>query len=1264
MYSKKIFFNILFIFAFFYANSQTTNFKFRHLTIKEGLTHNNVYTIMQDSKGFVWIGTQNGLDKYSGYDFLSYYYSADDSCSLISPNFGKLFEDSQKRIWIGTYKGGISLYNPDKDEVVRFLSNENDSTTIPSNFIRGIVEDENRTIWIGTADNGLCKYNEKSKNFTIIGKNRIIDESIRDMKTDNYGNIWIATINGLSCYNIKDDKFTNYLFDDNNLNASISDNNLQSLYCDKNGNVWIGTRNSGLSIYDSKAKKFTHYKPSETTTNSISGKRIQSIFEDSYGGIWIGTYNNGVNLFDKETKTFKVFKNSKNEENSLSHNRIEVITEDKAGNLWIGTRGGGINILDLKPQKFNNITNKNQPDLPEGSIRAIVAENDNIIWFGTERGLCRYDNKKDKFIVLKEEEDNPNSISNNRVRSIMIDDKQNIWAGTYSGGLNKIEQKNGEFKITIFRTNEENPETIISDQINYVFQDSKKNIWIGTTGGMDKLTFNENDEPKFEHFYSVEEDESSLSNRYVTSIYEDQNGNIWIGTSNGLNKYIPEKNNFKRYWNSTTNINKGEVNAINVMTFEKNGNIWIGTDGSGFYMFEPKTGKYNKFIDPTFKTNNVSSIIEDKQQNLWIGSAKGISKFNTKTLQFIHYGISDGLDETGFVRNAASITPSGNIYFGNISGITFVQPEKIELNTHIPTVVLTEFKIFNTSFFQNKNSFCAKSPTNLKEINLSYKDNVVSFEFTSLDFTDPTKNNYIYKMEGFNNDWIELGTRGYVMFTSLPPGKYTLKVKGTNNDGIWSDDKTSLSIKINVKPPFWQTAWFYALVISTLVFLVYFFIRRRLKKLREEKDILEQKVRQRTEEVESQKEELLQQAEALEDNNAELEKLSIVASETDNAVTIIDIEGNVEWVNAGFTKLYGWASLEDFIANKGNILEGDFNDETKNAFRKCVETKKTVLSKNVAEGKKFETVWIQTTWSPILSELNELLKVIAVDSDVSELKKAEIEIHAQKDILEEQNEHIKSQNEHIKSSIRYAKTIQGAILPADSKFKKFTDFFILYRPKDIVSGDFYWYHETEDYQFITVADCTGHGVPGAFMSMIGTRLFDGIVAERKTHEPAEILEKLSVEIIESLSQNESNNRDGMDLALIRVEKNKEKNIEIVFEGAKRELIYYEANTKQLKRIKGSRKRIGGVTKLATVAIFENKKIYLNKGDVIYLSTDGYIDQCNVDRKRIGTKALVNRLEQIANEPMTKQKEILEKDLDDWQKETKQRDDIAIVGIKL
>jgi PAS domain S-box-containing protein len=407
--------------------------------------------------------------------------------------------------------------------------------------------------------------------------------------------------------------------------------------------------------------------------------------------------------------------------------------------------------------------------------------------------------------------------------------------------------------------------------------------------------------------------------------------------------------------------------------------------------------------------------------------------------------------------------------------------------------------------------------------------------------------------------------------------------------------------------------------------------------------------------IEEFNEEILAQSEELSSVNQELEKLSIVASETDNAILIMDSEGNHEWANESFKRIYG-CSLEEYILKNGkNMLESSTNTDIKKIFHDCVESKKSVIYESKAIHVSGTELWLQTTLTPIVDSVGNINQIIAIDSDISKLKEAEKEILLHRDEL-----FIK--NDQIKGSITYAQTIQNAILPAKTEIDKYFESFILFRPKDIVSGDFYWYTKVENYHFFAVVDCTGHGVPGAFMSMIGSRLLSEVIVEQKCFSPSEILKKLDNKIHKVLKQEKTDIQDGMDVCLCRIEIGEK--VKVLFSGAKRDLLHYNLGDKSLEVITGERKSIGGKTGLKNNEEFNETELEISKGDILYLTTDGFIDQNNKERKRFGSNEFNELLKNNAEKPLNEQKILFENALDSWMLNTKQRDDIAIVGIKV
>ena len=466
----------------------------------------------------------------------------------------------------------------------------------------------------------------------------------------------------------------------------------------------------------------------------------------------------------------------------------------------------------------------------------------------------------------------------------------------------------------------------------------------------------------------------------------------------------------------------------------------------------------------------------------------------------------------------------------------------------------------------------------------------------------------------------------------------------------------------------------YGAIISGIIFFILMVVIAYGYRARKKAN---QALTRKNEEINQQKEEIAAQAEQLELANHELEKLSIVASKTHNAVTIMDRNGYFEWVNVGFTKLYGYTLQLLRNERDENIVNVSSNRSIRNILHQCVNNKQTVVYEAFNNTREGKSIWVQTTLTPILDEQQNVMRLVAIDSDITKLKEQEQaiiqqreELLVQKDELIIQKEQIEDQNKHIKSSIKYALTIQKVILPLERVIEKSFDFFVIFKPKDIVSGDFYWFTHYEDtaanleYTFMAAVDCTGHGVPGAFMSLIGNRLLNEIVVEKKIIAPAAILERLNSSIVKTLKQDQTDNNDGMDLCMVRLEKGEDNKYNVMFSGAKRPLYYHKIDENKTNFLKGDRKSIGGVRSRRSTVTFTNQEMEFNQGDILYMTTDGMVDQNGPDRKRFGSEKFFDLLQVIGSKPLKEQKMILESELSSFQKEEEQRDDITVFSIKL
>lgn len=727
-----------------------------------------------------------------------------------------------------------------------------------------------------------------------------------------------------------------------------------------------------------------------------------------------------------------------------------------------------------------------------------------------------------------------------------------------------------------------------------------------------------------------------------------------------------------------------------LMTYENK--LFAGT-GTGTYLYDSNTDKFIKSDILKSETVDSSGIyglhkFKDKLFILTANSIFGclIDKDNDGNFELDRgFGIKLRSYQTyeTFIDKDNILWLSTNQGVGRID-LNYNHEKYPDFNTLITKFIAGKDSVlFYGTFYTVKGrdtlttSFSNKQPQSEIPV-LDYEFNSIRIHYSSTFYEQNENNLYSYILKGHDAEWSDWTEETYKDY-NLREGKYTFMVKSKN---IYEEESLVSTYEFIVKPPWYRTIVAYIIYFILFVALVYIIVYLNSIRLKKQNQRLEKiidkrtaEIREKNEELFQQKEEIQSQAELLETKNKELEKLSIVASETDNAVLIMDKEGNLEWANDGFERLYGY-NLEQFIKRHGkNLYEVATNKDIKEAVDKCFSTKKSVIYESESKTKSGDNIWLQTTLTPILDENNDVRKLIAVETDIRKLKEYEIdilqkseEINAQNEELEQKNDLLKEHNESIQASIRYALTIQQAILPEKKLMQKFFDVFILYKPKDIVSGDFYWFSHfcktdtTPETSFISVIDCTGHGVPGAFMSMISNTLLNQIVNEKKIFKPSKILTLISKAVVSGLKQDTTENQDGMDMCFAKIEKINDNKYDVTFSGAKRPLFYYEQKDKELKKLQADRISIGG-TFYKHEKEFTDQTISLSNGDLIYLTTDGFIDQNNSKRKRFGTANFTETVSLIAEKPVEQQKQILEEILAKWMGNEPQRDDIALVGLK-
>jgi len=824
-------FTFILVYPGYWATAQPIQFK--HLGIQEGLSQNTVNCMMQDSQGFLWIGTQDGLNRYDGYNFKIYRSNPVDSNSIAHNWIWDIFEDHEKNIWIATWDG-LTKYDPSINKFKNYLPRPGASGTISGSRPTSICEDQMGSLWIGTWGGGLNRYNSDSETFTVFKHDSANSKSlpnnyIRNIYFDQHNRLWVGTWGGLSRVSIDKDKsiiFLNFLHS-KSVKTSISSNKITYITEDHLGNLWIATLGGGLNIYSEKDSSFQHFYHQKNRPNSLSSNDISVIFEDHLNQLWIGTPSNGLNLFNRKNGICTRFVSSQEDRESLNGNNVYSIYEDISGLLWIG--GSGINIYDPQIGNFQSLkfNNNDRNTLSKSKVTSFCEDQSGNIWLGTEyNGLKKYNRTTGTFTIYQHNPRNQNSLSNNNVSSITRDKNGRIWVGTRGGGLNLFQPQKGNF--VHFIQNPEIPETEGLNYINALCFTQENLLWIAT---YDKgLICYDIQKNHFSHFKSNSRDRHSLTGNYLLRLYTDSHGKLWIGTwGAGLCCLDPETNRFTSFLADDKDTLSIAGNIIHtICETEDSGNriMWAGTSKglSSMILNDSMSGKFNQIdMRDGLPSNVINGILEDGHRNIWLSTNMGISMLNPVTKKIINYDVNDGLQSNEFNRGACLKLKDGSLLFGGVTGINSFFPDQIKESSFQPPVVLTNFLVFN------KEMKFSKSLNELSHIVLSFKQNFFSFEFSALDFSQPGKIQYAYQMTGVDKDWVMAGKRRYASYTNIGPGEYIFKVRGTNSDGIWSKKLKSINIKI--KPPYWQTWWFKVLGLVLLSMVLYTLHRMSIQKL-------------------------------------------------------------------------------------------------------------------------------------------------------------------------------------------------------------------------------------------------------------------------------------------------------------------------------------------------------------------------------------------------------------------------------------------------
>jgi signal transduction histidine kinase/ligand-binding sensor domain-containing protein len=978
--------------------------RFDHLTTLDGLSSNRIWCIFRDSRDYLWIGTDVGLDRYDSYEFKKFRYNESQAGSISSDNILCIYEDSRKEMWFGT-SNGLNLYSRTKNTFKVFRNDPADKKSLNGNLVHSILEDTAGNIWVITDGNFLNKWVPETQSFIRyqydVPKDLLYPRTSRMIAEDSKGNLWLVSLGrGIFKFEPASEKFTKYedpLID-------LGNNCFKHLLIDKQGKIWIATDGNGFFSFDPETKKFEQFG-SDGDGKGTNRKMILDIIEEDDRFLLLAIDQGGINRFDKVTRRFEYFMYGQTGENGLNHNGIWCFHKDKDDILWVGTSGGGISYYNSKSNRFQLYTHSidNPKSLSFSLSTCFYEDYQGKIWIGTDGGGVNVlDPETSIFQVYKNDPADPTSISGNVIRSIAEDSSHNVWIGTWDAGLNRFDRKTGKFIRYAHEPN--NPSTLSSPNIWILTVDHTNVLWLSIFSiGTDLF---DKSKGVIGRFRADPNNKSSISSNSCWLYYEDPKQNMWICTEDGLNVFDRQTNSFRVY--------NYPDKAISAICVDRQGNMWVGSNKYGVYYCKPDGSVIQNFDNTNgLPGNRIHAIIEDNSGNMWFSTSNGISCYNIKTKKFRSYFKSDGLQGDQFFQQSFLKTRDGKIYFGGYNGFNSFYPDSLKDNDYIPPVYITDFQIFNkqVTTLTNGSQFPVEI-SEAKEIKLNWNQSVISFSFAAINYTYPGKNQYSYIMEGFEKELNYTdASRRYITYTNLDPGEYTLRIKATNNDGVWNEK--GVSLKIVILPPWWNTLFFKLSASLGLILLVVFFVMFRVRTLKNQKNLLEKLVAAKTAELVENNIKLIEQAEKLSESNRLLEEHQLKIEKQSSE--LFSQKEKLEKMNTELNELV--ASKDRFFSiiahdlkNPFNVIIG-FSDVLKEVISKeeydsCgiyanmiheSAVKTLALLENLLEWAKSKSGKI--SFKPVNVILSDVIKEeLYVLNDIGSTKNIEIKLYVSADI--------------------------------------------------------------------------------------------------------------------------------------------------------------------------------------------------------------------------------------------------------------------------
>ncbi len=798
--------------------------RFIHLTTADGLANNRVEVIFQDSQGFMWIGTWDGLNRYDGYRFTVYRHDPNNPDSLSGNRIHDIIEDNQGRLWVASGPAGVTLFDPHTERFSRFLVDPANS----DNGVFTLFQDSHKVIWLGGMSNGLSRFDPATETITRYppdpdNPHGFQDNIIWEIIEDRSGQLWLAASSALVKFDPRTEQFTRYV-------PTNDTEEIRTVYEDAAGNIWLN--GSAMHKFDPTTETFTHYP------TPVGDAPIIRTLADRKGNLWVATLN-GLFRFNLQTEQFTHhYSHRPTDPGSLSGNRLFSLYEDRAGVIWIGTENAGLNLFDPRQTQFTYYRHDPANPLSLGAARvnSIYGDESGLLWLGTDTVLNRFDPASRQ--ISHYTPDPTSSPSPFGISAIYRDREGLVWFGLRSR-LYRFDEAQGAF--TGYEAVDEPSRPGPPVYIAAIYEDPAGSLWLGVNRGQSGLLRFDRRTETFQVYASDPANPNSIGMNSVQAIYGDTTGELWLASVRTLSRFDQPSDRFHNY--------QTPYESANDLYKDPNGALWIAAD-DGLYRFEPGPERFTRYTDQEgLPANGVMAILADRMGNLWLSTRKGLSRFDPRVENFRNYDVDDGLQGNEFLVGSAWQMADGRMIFGGEQGLTAFYPDQISDNPYQPPLVLTEARLFNEPLPIGEDSLLPQAIWQTDHLTFNYDQNIISFEFAALSYAAPHKNRYRYKLEGFEEEWNEVASdRRFASYTNLPAGEYVFRVQGTNDSGLWSDQEVALNI--TVLPPWWETIGFRAGLLVALIGLVYGGYRWRVRSIEQNSRRLEAQVAERTREAE------------------------------------------------------------------------------------------------------------------------------------------------------------------------------------------------------------------------------------------------------------------------------------------------------------------------------------------------------------------------------------------------------------------------------